>query len=91
MKRPWRGGLVVVVLLLAGCGPSARWVKLAGSDAEFNQDNYDCALQSSGAYTTGGLPPGGKIKINENLYRACLRAKGYSKVKTEVGWKGLDD
>ena len=89
--------LTVIVLMLAGCGGGMKnlWVKSGATEQEFQRDSYECASTSTYTSRKAGLGGGAgfyreKTDVNEDLYRACLRARGYSRIKTDRGWKGLD-
>jgi hypothetical protein len=70
--------LLTLCVLLTGCG-SHHWSKAGVTEQEFHADSYDCAKTSSsdGASFTrfGGYQQG--TTVSKDLYRSCMRARGY--------------
>jgi hypothetical protein len=84
---------VIALAVLGGCS-TKHWTKAGGTEADFNQDSYACA-QQHGRDTFQWRPPiaGGPrygLEINKDLYRSCMKAKGYSLVEGGQ-WEGLRD
>lgn len=60
------------LLLLAGCGGTAYWVKPGATEADFNRD-YDICMQRG--WSAG---PGNPLIAND-IASQCLRQKGWRK------------
>lgn len=73
--------LVVLLLILSGCGDSRYYFSKPGfSQQQYDQDNFEClrAAQEPMLLTpTPGMPAGGMV-TNKDMYFACFRAKGYT-------------
>ena len=77
-------------LTLFSCATqSGTWVKSDVAPLQFNQDNYACLQESQQpyGYSQGGLGwgPGwggyngySGVQTNQELYSACMKARGYS-------------
>jgi len=83
------GGLGVVLSLAAGC--QLYWTKPAGTLEAFSGDHRACVR-------TVGAPPGeARVLVNLDMYRACLRARGWERVTasssaTQPGmFRGLEE
>jgi hypothetical protein len=86
--------LAPLILILASCASqSGTWVKSDVAPLQFNQDNYACLQESQqpygysqGGYGRGnGWGPGwagyngySGVQTNQELYSACMKARGYS-------------
>ncbi|OLC32258.1 MAG: hypothetical protein AUH81_16585 [Candidatus Rokubacteria bacterium 13_1_40CM_4_69_5] len=82
--------LIVVSLLLAGCGKH-YWGKPGAGFPEFSQDNRECAQQH--AFLMGGSKDYGIV--SPDLYRACLRSRGWTRAQQQdpppAGWfRGIE-
>jgi hypothetical protein len=92
-RRHLAGILICSVGLLSGCA-SKHWSKAGATEAEFNQDSYACA-QQHGRDTFQWRPPiaGGPRygpEVDKDLYRSCMKARGYSFVEGG-NWIGIRD
>lgn len=78
-------GLVVLfgLLTIIASGPNMVWVKSGSTQMDFNQDKYACMQESqqpvSGGYYNryGGSASSG-VRTNQNLFNACMEARGWS-------------
>jgi hypothetical protein len=70
----------VIVLLFTGCA-TKHWAKPGVTAEEFHRDSYACAMESRQSWFETGRSRFGSSTdekgINKELYRACLRARGY--------------
>ena len=88
--------LTVSVVLLAGCGGARRsWIKAGATEEQFQRDSYECASQSTYTSRRAGLGGGGGFyregtAVNEDLYRACLRSRGFIRQTEQQGWRGIE-
>jgi hypothetical protein len=83
--------LLSVALALVSCAGPKRWAKPGATAEEFHRDSLDCARQYS-ARSAKFRPFEGysdKVRIDDDLYRACLQARGYQRVEGGQ-WEGLD-
>ena len=83
-----------LIMILASCATqSGVWIKSGIAPLQFNQDNYACLQESQqpygyaqGGYGWGnGWGPGwggyngySGVQTNQELYSACMKARGYS-------------
>jgi hypothetical protein len=91
--------LPIAALVLAvagsGCTPDRGWAKAGAAEADFSRDSYECARQATLASrrTANVDSPGavrGGAKNDKDLYRGCMRARGYELI--EGGhWRGFRD
>ena len=86
---------LAAVFLLAGCGAKHSWIKAGATDEQFERDSYECAAQSTYTSRRAGLGGGGGFyregtAVNEDLYRACLRSRGYTRQTEQQGWRGIE-
>ena len=71
--------LAVCVFFLVSCGPSWRWVKPGGTEAEFSQDRKQCSFEADKA--TGSISNLDDWVIRgARVFTSCMEAKGYEKV-----------
>jgi hypothetical protein len=64
-------GLGLGTLLLTGC--QLYWIKPGADMAAFTSDHHACVK-------TAGVPPGAeRVLVNLDLYRACLRSRGWQR------------
>ena len=82
--------LAPLIMILASCATqSGIWVKSDVAPLQFNQDNYACLQESQqpygyaqGAYgwgpRWGGYNGYSGMQTNQELYSACMKARGYS-------------
>ena len=88
--------LAVNVVLSAGCsGAKHSWIKTGATGEQFQRDSYECAAQSTYTSRRAGLGGGGGFyregtAVNEDLYRACLRSRGYTRQTEQQGWRGIE-
>ena len=69
-----RAALLALLLLLSGCAHT-YWTKAGATDEEFYRDSHACAVEASPPrVAAAGVE---KLKVNEELYKACLFARGY--------------
>lgn len=82
--------VVVLAIVLAGCGGQRVWVKPGAGMEEFNQAKYTCLQQGQQPYSTavvnryGGSALGG-MTTNPALYSACMEAGGWALVDNAQG------
>lgn len=86
--------LLPSVVALAGCGSTLHWTKPGVTEAEFNRDSLECAKESR-SETFQWKPPiaGGPRygpELDKDMYRACMRARSYSR-NDPNGWRGFRD
>lgn len=82
---------VTLGLLLTGCGKHF-WTKSGAGFAEFAQDHKECATQVA----TFKSADGSQGYVSDNLYRACLRSRGWVRAQQQdpppPGWfRGVED
>jgi hypothetical protein len=81
--------LLIPATLFACATQSGVWVKGDTAPLKFNQDNYACLQESQQpyGYSQGGYGwgPGwggyngySGVQTNQELYSACMKARGYS-------------
>ncbi len=77
-------GLVVFfgVLTIIGCR-SMAWFKPGATEAEFNKDVYECMRENQQVVsrTYGnryGVGSSSGVTVSEEMYNACMMARGYS-------------
>ena len=80
-KKRCKGLLMVLVLLIGGCGSDRYYFsKPDFSQQQYDRDNFEClqaAQQPMLITPTPGMPAGG-MATNKDLYLACFKAKGYT-------------
>ena len=92
--RIYKLTFVFVPLILFACATqSGTWIKSDTAPLQFNQDNYACLQESQqpfgwgqGGYGWGNAwGPGwggyngySGMQTNQELYSACMKARGYS-------------
>lgn len=64
-----------LALALTGCGNAFFWQQPGRTQAEFEGDSAGCATEARSA------PKGADM---EKVYRVCMRAKGWQRVKAET-------
>lgn len=79
-----------LIMILTSCATqSGVWVKSDTAPLQFNQDNYACLQESQQPYGYAqvgyGWGPGwggyngySGVQTNQELYSACMKARGYS-------------
>lgn len=75
-----------LVLVLGACASSAgTWAKNGATQLKVDQDSYTCLRQAQQpyGYSLGGYGWRGNgesfgVGTNQELYKACMRAQGYS-------------
>ncbi len=71
------------VLTIIASGPTMQWVKQGSTREDFSKDKYACLQESQQSASSGyfnrygGSSSSGAI-TNNNLYRACMEARGWS-------------
>jgi len=85
--------MLIPAILFACATQSGTWIKSDVAPLQFNQDNYVCLQESQqpfgysqGGYGWGyGWGPGwggyngySGVQTNQELYSACMKARGYS-------------
>lgn len=82
------------VFLLAACGTTKHWTKPGATAEDFNRDSYACAKETSRDTFRWRAPIVGGPKygpeVDKDMYRACLRARGYERVEGGQ-WEGFRD
>jgi hypothetical protein len=75
-------------LALAGCA-KYYWTKTAATDEQFYKDSHECALEASPPRAPGVE----KMRMSDDLYNACLSARGYRRDKyafpPDPHWRGV--
>lgn len=86
------GFLLLALVMSVGCGsPTAHWTKAGVTVADFERDSYECARQATfTSRRAGGGVYREETQVNIDLYRGCLRARGYSR-NDPNGWEGFRD
>ncbi len=80
--------MIIAAILLAGCVRSS-WTKAGTTDAQFYTDSHECAVEASPRQDVPGVE---HRQVDEDLYRACLFARGYRRGKyvfTTPSWRGV--
>src|SRR5262245_31848158 len=84
---------LAITAALTGCA-QGRWVKYGASQQEANQDHYACLQESqqrvSGAQVNAyGGSAQNVVITNQQLYYACIQARGYIYVRPQwaVKWR----
>jgi len=86
--------LLLAALCLTGCG-TKHWNKPGATTEDFHRDSLECAQQTSykSRESTGyGFWSGSsdEMKVNKDMYRTCLKARGYLHVY-DGQWEGFRD
>lgn len=84
--------LVVLPFVLVGCGGKHYWFKPGATAQEFYRDSLECAKEAAPERTGQAQE---KLKVNKDLYRACLYARGYVReerfeIPPKDGWRGIE-
>ena len=74
--------MVIFVTAMAGCA-QGQWYKNGISQQEANQDHYACLQEAQQRVSTAQVNPYGgtaenTVITNQNLYNACMAARGYT-------------
>ena len=78
--------LAVIAMLVALTGCAAKhWTKAGATEADFQRDSYQCALEAKQQVTRED-----REAINKDLYRACMGVRGYRRVEGGT-WEGFRD
>jgi hypothetical protein len=78
---------VLSLLLFTGCGTQMFWERPGATVADFDRDHAACFNEAKTAYNVG----------SEQVYKACLRAKGWTRGTTGTGlpdanhFRGIED
>lgn len=74
-----RTALLMLVVLLAGCGSLREWWRPDGNYAAFPKDRFECLRASSSTSVAGygGAIVGGPT-TDDQLFIACMEARGYT-------------
>jgi hypothetical protein len=94
LAKPILSGMLLATLLLGGCAvPAGDWVKDSTQPLQVDQDKYACLQEAQQPFSyLSGSPGWGSawgpgwggasgyagVQTNPELYRACMRARGYS-------------
>jgi hypothetical protein len=71
-----RSTLLIVLLVLAGCGSSGgTWTKAGATEEEQKRDTLDCLGQ---ARTMVAGRDGPRPVVDQDRYRACMAKRGYT-------------
>lgn len=86
--------LLPLFILGTGC-MTAHWSKPGATAEQFYKDSLECAHGSSSFYRQAGWSVGGGgysegTMVGKDMYRTCMRAKGYEK-NDPKGWEGFRD
>jgi hypothetical protein len=84
--RCYKLGLMAFALVLGACAsPAGTWMKNGATQLQVDQDSYTCLRQAQQpyGYSLGGYGWRGNgesfgVGTNQELYKACMRAQGYS-------------
>ena len=71
-NRPAMWRLILLAVLIAGCGGPVKWHHATKTTEQFHADEYRCIQQS-----TYGHNAFGPLR-DVTIYRACMRAAGYN-------------
>ena len=84
--------LVGASVLFACATPARHWTRPETTAAEFERDSFDCAKQSPGlkVRTWPRMTAGIESSVDKDLYRNCMRARGYQFVEGGP-WEGHRD
>ena len=91
-----RSPLVALTMVGAvACASPRGWVRAGATEADFNRDSYECAREATFASRRAGITGGSgflheEAKADKDLYRACMRARGYQLVEGGE-WRGFRD
>jgi hypothetical protein len=81
----------IALVMLGACASKLGWTKAGAVETDFNRDSYECAREAT--YTrvrAGGGFLGEERTVGKDLYRACMRARGYELVEGGQ-WHGFRD
>ena len=67
----------MLVIVLAGCGKH-YWESPGRGVTEFSLDSTDCIKEATGKYGV----------VSEGIYRACMKARGWVRVRTDRNTPG---
>jgi hypothetical protein len=86
---------LVLVVFGSGCTTELGWAKAGAAEADFNRDSYECAREATVASRRAAIVDGpgavrGEAKSDKDLYRACMRARGYQLIDGGH-WRGFRD
>jgi hypothetical protein len=85
---------LVFVVAGSGCTTERGWAKAGAAEADFNRDSYECAREATFASrrtdVDGSGAVRGEVKSAKDLYRACMRARGYQ-LLDRGHWRGFHD
>jgi hypothetical protein len=85
---------LVLVVSGSGCTTERGWAKAGAAEADFNRDSYECTREatfvSRRAVVDGSGALRGEAKSDKDLYRACMRARGYQLIDGGH-WRGFRD
>jgi hypothetical protein len=80
----------VALLIFGACASSRGWTKAGAVETDFNRDSYECAREATYSRARAGAGMFREDAAGRDLYRACMRARGYELV--EGGrWRGFRD
>jgi hypothetical protein len=85
----------VLVVSGSGCTTERGWAKAGAAEADFNRDSYECVREATFASRRVAIVDGagairGEAKSDKDLYRACMRARGYQLIDGGH-WRGFRD
>ncbi len=70
-------------LLLAGCAtsPEPVWVKPGATTSEYHRDDSQCRREAGDTDARGGsgIAAGSRATLNQDLYFACMRGRGWTR------------
>jgi hypothetical protein len=98
MRQSCRSLAIAVLVLVvsgSGCTIERGWTKAGAAEADFNRDSYECAREATLASRRAAIVDGsslsrGEAKSDKDLYRACMRARGYQLIDGGH-WRGFRD
>lgn len=80
----------VALVVFGACASPRGWAKAGAVEADFNRDSYECAREATYSRARAGAGSFREDAAGRDLYRACMRARGYELV--EGGrWQGFRD
>jgi hypothetical protein len=97
-NMPGSGTIALVAIAMVGavaCASPRGWVRAGETEADFNRNSYECAREATfasrrAAITEGSGFLGEEAKTSKDLYRTCMRARGYQLVQGGE-WRGFRD
>ena len=82
----------ILLCALAACATPRHWTRANTTEAEFHRDSFECAKESPGFKFRAWpkMTAGGGSTVDKDIYRSCMRARGYEFVEGRP-WIGHRD